>query len=276
MTNIYLSLLLLALPAAAPGFSQNDPLAKLHEEMNLGVQAYQSGQYAAAVQHFKTVLMLDPSDKDAEFQLATSYMIQWVPGANSPENVQNHDLAVEHFKAVLDKDSRNSLALAMLASMAYNAAETVSADAKEPALDEAKKWNERRMAADPNNAESYYYLGVISWSKSFAPIQTAKAAANMPATATGPLADVAVRATLNEKYATTIEEGLDSLNKCLAIDGENDDAMNYMGLLLRNKALLEDAPSTAEADVTQADMWMNKALDTKKTKAARIPASSQE
>ncbi len=142
---------------------------------------------------------------------------------------------------------------------------------KAAALEEAKKWNERRVEVDPKDAEAYYYLGVISWSQVFPAIQAARIKAGMRPDEADPLTDANVRGELEAKYGRTIEDGLDALGKCLEIDKQNEDAMSYMNLLLREKAALEESPDAAKADLAQAEEWTNRALETKKMKAARPP-----
>src|SRR5689334_9914223 len=131
------------------------------DQMNQGVKAYKGNHYADAVKHFKEAVRLDPTNENAQLYLATSYMIQWVPGADSPDNQKNYNMAKQEFDRVLKKDPTNSLALASLASMAYNSASAGTPEQKAAALQEAKKWNERRIEVDPKDAEAYYYLGVI-------------------------------------------------------------------------------------------------------------------
>jgi len=242
---------------------------KSRDEMNQGVQAYKNNHYADAVRHFKEAVALDPTNENAQLYLATSYMIQWVPGADNPDNKMNYDMAQQEFDKVLAKNPSNSLALAMLASMAYNSASAGSPEQKAAALEEAKKWNRRRIEVDPKEGEAYYYLGVIDWAKAFTPIQTARVEQKMRSEDPGPIKDAKVRADLKEKYGQDIDEGIENLKKCLDIDKENEDAMTYMNLLLRKKADLEDSTEAAKADIAQAEDWFNKSLDTKKMKAAR-------
>ena len=142
-------------------------------------------------------------------------------------------------------------------------------------MDEAMQWNKKRIEVDPKDAEAYYYLGVIDWAKAFTPIQTERVNLKMAALDPGPIKDPKVRAALKEKYEASIEDGLENLKKCLAIDTENEDAMSYMNLLLRKKADLEDTPEAAKADIAQAEDWSNKSLDMKKTKAARPQKNTQ-
>ena len=245
------------------------------DEMNKGVQAYKANKYADAVKHFKEATQFDPGNENAQAYLATSYMIQWVPGADSPDNKKNYDSAKQEFDKILKKDPSNSLALASMASMAYNSASTGTPEQKTAFLEEAKKWNERRKEVDPKDAEAYYYLGVIDWAEAFPPIQTARVEQRMKADDPGPIKDTKIRADLKTKYGTQIDQGLTDLKKCLDIDKENEDAMSYVNLLLRKKADLEDSVDASKADITQAEDYSNRSLEMKKTKAAR-PAKKTE
>ncbi len=256
---------------APQGFAQsNDENSLSRAELNRGVEAYKSGHYAEAVQHFEQALKLDPENQNAELYLGTAYLIQWVPGADSAANAQNYDLAQRHFKAVLAKDARNELALAMLASMAYNSAMARNGEEKTAALQEAKRWNERRIEVNPRGGEPYYYIGVIDWATSFTPVSRARTEAKMKPSDRRPLDDSAVRKQLHAQYADIVQEGLSNLEKCLAIDHENEDAMSYVNLLLRVKATLEDDAGAAQTDYAQADVWATKAIETKKKKAAGV------
>ena len=175
----------------------------------------------------------------------------------------------------MQHDPKNQLALASMASMAYNSATTGTPEQKNAALEEAKKWNQRRIEVNPKDSEAYYYLGVINWAQAFTPIQTVRVEQKMKADDPGPIKNPKVRAELKDKYGTKIDEGIEYLKKCLAIDKENEDAMSYMNLLLRKKADLEDTPDASKADIAQAEDWSNKSLEMKKIKASR-PAKKTE
>jgi len=103
---------------------------KSRDQMNQGVQAYKNNHYAEAVRHFNEAVTLDPTNQNAQLYLATSYMIQWVPGADAPDNKKNYDMAKQEFDEVLKKDPSNSLALASMASMAYNSASSGTPEQK--------------------------------------------------------------------------------------------------------------------------------------------------
>ena len=93
-----------------------------NDEMNKGVIAFKNNKYPDAVHHFKEAVRSDPTNTNAQAYLATSYFIQWVPGAESPDNKKNYDMAQTEFKKILQKDPSNEQALASMASMAYNSA----------------------------------------------------------------------------------------------------------------------------------------------------------
>jgi tetratricopeptide (TPR) repeat protein len=186
-------------------------------------------------------------------------------------------MAKQEFQKVLDEDPKDSLALASMAALAFNSAQGsgTNLDQKMAFLQDAAKWNERRIEVDPKNSEAYYYLGVIDWTRAFAPIQTARVDEKMKPDDPGPLKDAKTKEDLKAKYLKDINDGLDDLKKCLQYDKENEDAMSYLNLLLREKAALEDSPDQAKADVAQAEDWSNKSLDMKRIKALR-PAKKTE
>ena len=81
---------------------------------------------------------------------------------------------------------------------------------------------------------------------------------------------------LKEKNTPAITEGIDSLNKAIQLRPDYDDAMAYMNLLIREKADLDDTPEQYKTDTDTADKWVQKALDTKKMKAAKAAAAQQQ
>lgn len=243
------------------------------DNLNKGVQAYKSAKYQEAIDKFKTAISLDPDNPNARLYLATAYMTQWIPGAESPENEQLAANAKKEFLGVLDKDPKDRVALASLASLAYNQSGSLQGDAKNAKLDEARDWNQKLIQADPKNKEAYYSLGVIAWSKWYPVLGKARAELGMKPEDPGPLKDKKVREELKQQYSSVIEDGIQALNKALEIDPEYDDAMAYLNLLIRERADLAESPEQYKADVKIADDWVQKALDTKKKKAARQPGN---
>jgi tetratricopeptide (TPR) repeat protein len=246
---------------------------KSRDQLNRGVSAYKSAKYAEAIDNFKTAIALDPTNPNAKLYLATAYMMQWIPGAESPENVQLANQAKKEFQEVLSNDPKDKVALASLASLAYNQSGSLQGDAKLAKLDEARDWNMKLIQVDPKNKEAYYSLGVISWSKWYPVLGNARAELGMKPEDPGPIKDKKIREELKAKYSGIIEEGIQNLQKALEVDPEYDDAMAYLNLLIRERADLADSSDEYKAQTRIADDWVQKALETKKKKAARQPGS---
>jgi tetratricopeptide (TPR) repeat protein len=244
--------------------------------LNQGVQAYKATHYAEAADFFKRAAALDPTNTTGRLYLAMSYMTQYIPGAESPENMQLAKEAKEEFLKVLDQDKSNSVALESLASLSYNQAQGMpDLDAKFKKLDEAREWYLKLIVADPKNKTGYYSLGVIDWLKAYPVRMTARSALGMKPEEPGPIKDKKVRPELKEKNGAIVEDGIANLQKALNIDPNYDDAMAYMNLLLRERADLEDDKAAYDKDIAEAENWVQKSLDTKKMKAAKAAQATQ-
>ena len=90
------------------------------DQLNKGVAAFKNAQYPEAVEHFKTAVELDPTFTTARLYLATAYMQQYIPGAESPENMQMAKAAYDQFMKVLEQDPKNNVAIASIASLFLN------------------------------------------------------------------------------------------------------------------------------------------------------------
>ena len=239
---------------------------KSRDDLNKGVAAYKNAKYSDAVSFFQEAIELDPKNPNARVYLATAYMMQWIPGAISPENVLFATKAKDEFGKVLNQDANNSVALASLASLAFNEADPLPLDQKMAKLDEAAGWYTKLVTADPKNRDGYYSLGAIAQKKFYPALMTARVEANMKPDEPGPLKDKKAKTELSAKYMPVIDEGVKNLQKALDIDPESDDAMAYMNLLIRERADLADDKDAYKKQVDEADMWLQKALDTKKAK----------
>jgi Tfp pilus assembly protein PilF len=246
---------------------------KSRDRLNRGVQAYKSAKYSDAVDFFKEAVALDPANLNGRLYLATAYMSQYIPGATSPENLQVAKQAKDEFLKVLEKDPNDKTALASLASLSYQQAQgEPDLDTKIKKLDESKEWYLKLIAADPQNKEGFYSLAVIDWVKWYAAWMRSRADLGMKPEEAGPLKDKKVKDQLKDQYSATIEDGIKNLQKALEIDPNYDDAMAYMNLLIRERADLDDSPDQYKKDIDTADSWVQKALDTKKMKAAKEAA----
>jgi tetratricopeptide (TPR) repeat protein len=238
---------------------------RARDQLNKGVAAFKNAQYPEAVEHFKTAVDLDPNFPTARLYLATAYMQQYIPGAESPENKQMADAAHDQFQKVLDQDPKNTVALASIASLYLN----------QKKWDEAEQWYNKLTAVDPKNADAYYSLGFISWSKWYPVYGTARANLGMKQEDPGPIKDKKVKEELKAKWGPGLENGLKALDMALQINPEYDDAMAYENLLIRERADLADSKEEYQQQIKTADEWVAKALAAKKVKAEKKEKSAQ-
>jgi tetratricopeptide (TPR) repeat protein len=246
------------------------------DRINKGIQSYKGARYSDAVEFFKEAVDLDPSNVNGRLYLATAYMSQYIPGADSPDNMQLAKQAKEEFIKVLENHPNDTTALASLASLSYQQAQGMpDLDQKLKKLDDAKEWYLKLISADPQSKEGFYSLAVIDWVKWYAAWMKARADLGMKPEEPGPIKDKKVKADLKDQYSAVIEDGIKNLQKALDIDPNYDDAMAYMNLLIRERADLDENPDDYKKDVETADGWVQKALDTKKMKAAKEAAKTQ-
>lgn len=256
-------------------FSAGCRKLEARDNLNKGVQAFKGAKYADAVEFFKTAIELDPEYPTARLYLATAYMSQYIPGAESPENLAFAKNALDNFELVLKDDPTNSTAVESIASLFYLQAQgTPKLEDKIERLGEAEKWYKRLTEVEPTRKEAWYSLGVIAWARWYPVWMEARTKAGMKPEAPGPLRDRKVREDLRDRYLGMINEGVKNLEKALELDTEYDDAMAYMNLLIRERADLADTQAAHDADIDSADNWMQKALETRKIKAERQPGAS--
>lgn len=234
---------------------------KARDQLNKGVQAYKNAKYEDAIEKFKNAVALDPSLTNARLYLATAYANQFIPGADTPENNRNAEMAIQEFKNVLQTDPQNVTSLKGIASLYFQMKK----------FDEAKDYNRKVMAADPNDPETYYSIAVIDWTETYQPRMEERNKLGLKPEE--PIKDKKVCESLKEKNSAKVQEGMDMLEKAIKLREDYDDAMAYYNLLWREKADLECGdPAARENDLRQADSWVDQTLAAKKRKAEKEEA----
>lgn len=256
-------IVLAAAAALALGSTGCDKL-KARDNLNRGVQSFKNAKYPEAIDYFQKAVQLDPTFTTTHLYLATAYMTQYIPGAESEENQRLAKNAYDEFQTVLKLEPKNELAIASIASLYLN----------QKKLEDAAEWNKKLIAINPQNKDAYYTLGVIAWTQWLVPDREARNKMNMKPEDPGPLKDKKIREELKVKWRPVLDEGVADMQKALDIDKEYDEAMAYMNLLIRYRADLDDTPAEYKKDVDTADGWVQKSLDTKKIKAARMPKNA--
>lgn len=244
---------------------------KARNELNKGVRAFAAADYATAAERFQTALELDPELHDAKTYGAYAYMMQFIPGGSSPENIAMADKAIAGFDEVLAEKPNDKLATTLLASLYFNMKD----------FNKAEEWHRKRIkiledeaAASPAKtvdrvaSESYYTIGVIKWTDSYTPRLAARAELGMKPEDPGPIKDAAKRQQLATELVPKIDDGLQALERALEINPDYADAMAYLNLLYRERADFQDTQEAYEADLAKADEWVQRMLETRKRIAA--------
>jgi tetratricopeptide (TPR) repeat protein len=228
---------------------------RARDQLNKGVVAYKNLQFESAMEHFKNAIQYDPDLKVAKLYLATAYAQQFVPGAEDPDNLRNAQLAINEYQDVLKGDPNNSNSLLGIAYLYMNMKK----------FDEARDYYKKAIAADPNNPEAYYSVGVIDWTAAYKDIGERKARVGLKVDE--PLKGKPVCEEIKAADGPKIEEGLKMLEQAMSRREDYDDAMAYLNLLYRRKADTECGnPDAAIADAKIADDWVNKAMAARKKK----------
>ncbi|HEY4089141.1 MAG TPA: hypothetical protein VGM43_24600 [Bryobacteraceae bacterium] len=245
---------------------------KARDHLNQGVNAFKTGAYSQAADEFRLAIDADPTFGVARVYLATAYEQQWVPGTDTPENNKFWSASMEEFNKVLADDPKNLLATQSVASLYFNRGNTKGPTMADD-MAKAEEWNKKVIALDPKNKQAYYTLGVIPWLNFVTADREARNTLGMRPDEQAPLKPDAkgktLKADLKAKYWQPLTDGIEYEKKALEIDPQYEDAMSYMNLLLRYRADLEDTKDQYTADTKEADVWMNKALETTKAKAAK-------
>jgi len=232
---------------------------KARDQLNKGVQAYKNARYELAIEHFKNAVALDPKLLNARLYLATAYAQRYVPGADTPENNQMGQQAIDEYKKVLQADPSNTNSVKGIASLYFNMKK----------FDQAKEYHEKAKQLDPNDPEEYYSIAVIDWTQSYAPRQEERAKLGLKPDE--PLKDKKVCESLRDRNLAKVDEGIQNLNKALQLRPDYDDAMAYKNLLYREKADMECGdPDARMADLKTADEWQDKTMATRKQKAEKL------
>src|SRR6266581_6120080 len=229
---------------------------RARDQLNKGVASYKNAKYEQAIEHFKNAVDLDPSLQNAKIYLATAYLAQYIPGVDSPENLQNANAAINQYKSVLEKDPRNVNSIKGIAYLYLQMKK----------FDDAKKYYRKAVDLDPNDPEAYYSVGMIDWTQAY---QTRTEARNkLGMRPDEALKDKKVCAQLRDQDGQVIQDGLDNLNKAIQLRPDYDDAMAYLNLVYRERADREcDTPEQSAADTKSANEWSDKVMEVRKVRS---------
>jgi len=262
--------LLIAAAVAASGCTR----LRARDQLNKGVANFREGHYDAAVENFKQSKDLDPELLNARVYLATAYAAQYIPGAPSDENVRVGEQAVAEFQDVLTHDSSNISAIDGLGSILFQMAGTPFQPER---FEESKKYHVQHISLNPNDAEPYYWVGVINWTLARRANDELRQAYNVENPRKqikdpDPLPDK-LRTQFTEQQGAMVDEAMQMLDKAVQVRPEYADAIAYKSLVLRMKADMADATTRASLE-KEADDLLGQVKTIKTREAAEKAAKT--
>lgn len=228
-------------------------------EMKDAETAYNSGDFRSAALHFENTVKLDPANTKAKLFLANALMREYYAEDGRPGSPLLAR-ARQQYQGVLAYDPGNKQAMQGIMALAINTG--TPAEGRQMAL--------RLVETDPADKAGYYTVGVMDWAIVYPEYQKAKQAAGGKPEDYA-VTDATLRRNLRHQYLPRVEEGMQMLEKALALDGSYDDAMAYLNLHYRLKAAMTDNSAEASEMIAKADEWVGKALAARKEHGKNPP-----
>jgi tetratricopeptide (TPR) repeat protein len=263
------------LTVAVLGLGGCDKL-KARDQLQQGMQAFKAGQTDAAIENFKKAKDLDPNLLMAKLYLGTAYQTSYIPGATSDENQRMGAQALSEYQDVLRVDPKNLDAIDRIGAL-LNAMASVPFSADK--LNESKTYWQKHISLKPDDADPYYWIGVIDWKLAYNTDMTMRATYNrVPANYKKQVKDdQTLPAELRDKFAAeqsnTVDEGLAALKKATELRQDYDDAIAYQSLMDRQKADMTSDPAQKDQLLKEADTLMDQVKQIKQKKAAAQPGA---
>lgn len=265
---------LMAVAALGGGLLALAGCAKLEarNDLNKGVQAFKSAQFDAAEGYFKSAIKLDPTFINAKLYLATAYQSQFVPGADSPDNIQLGDEAAQVYREVLKQDPNNSNAVAGLASLYFNMKK----------MNQARQWDMKLIQLEPKNPTPYYSIGVIAWTETYTAnnnLRKQLGTTNQSEPLVGAKPKRKAIEACKQLASTSvpeIQDGLAHLRQSMDLRKNYANAMTYANLLWRQQADMACGDKTErDQALAEADEWVAKSLAARKLQAAEAAKAAE-
>jgi tetratricopeptide (TPR) repeat protein len=243
--------------------AQDDPKVAARTELNAGVQAFRQANYEDAVGHFEQAVALDPESVTAHLYLATTYAQMFVPGVDTPENVVWATKALNEYREVLQLKPSDVISLKGIGFLEMQLKN----------FDLAKESYLKAIAADPNDPELFYSVGVMDWSMAYRAIAAEKT--KLPAKSQDSLFLSRACADARTAVLANVNDGLAMLTKAVSLREDYDDAMVYLNLLYRLLADVDCGNKEAHAaDLKKANEWTDMAMAARKKKADAAAAAA--
>lgn len=252
--------------------------------MKKGHELYKAQKYDEAIKKYKEILVMDPNNYTATYQIAMSNLAMYHPGSAHEKDKEYANQSIQFLEKLMtmqapDKETQERVVkyyLSLLSSaemsdkaIAFmekelakdpNNVDTVlqlaNLYAKKGDFPNAWKHFTRRAELDPKNKEAWYTVGVVAWERSYKGKETVSDA---------------------EREQTLIPQGLAAFDKAIALDADYFDALVYANLLYREKATMlgrqnrleeaQEAMTTANTFKDRAQAARKKQMEAEKAKS---------
>jgi len=199
-----------------------------------GTEALGKARYSEAISAFQKASDANPRSPVPHIYLAIGWFQQYIPGAASADNADRGRQAETELRRALDLDPKSWMAAVMLGQLAFS----------ERRLEEAREWYRKASAVEPRNADTWCVLGAIAWWQWLRQGQPA--------------------------HQPVLEEAISDFEKSVGLDPVHEVAMQYLSLLLRERAGTRDRDEEKRKDLAAAERWLEKSSD---ARAEKLQAS---
>jgi tetratricopeptide (TPR) repeat protein len=250
---------------AIAGVAQDEAKASARNEVSEGVDAFRQAHYEDAIARFKQAVAFDPDLVVARMYLAATYLQEFQPGVDTPENVILATSALEQYSEILRSNPSD---VASLKGLAYLKLQLNN-------FDEAKQTYAKAIALDPTDPELLYAAAVANWSNANGGIEAEKAKLDAETEYSLILSDACPDA--RTRFLPEIDSAIAMLNKAISLRKDYIDAMTYMDMLYRSRAELEcGSKKNFKADIKQSNEWADRAAAARKKQAEAAEKDNQE
>jgi tetratricopeptide (TPR) repeat protein len=246
------SLLALAVGAQTQQQTWGDALPETHATMEAGVESFKAGRYEDAVASFRKAVQLEPGNEFTHLYLGTAYAYQVVPSLLTPENLQLATSALAEFDVVLKIHPNDLSAIKQEATIYRNIQR----------YDEAKRWEQRVITIEPNDAEAFYLIGTIDWGQAYKNTVEILSTEGLKDDRMGNVKlSYGACEKMHEENADLVDDGIANLTRAIELNPNYSDAMQYLQLTYERHADFACGDAAAlSADLKLVDEWNTKAM----------------
>lgn len=227
-------------------------------ELRRSENAYRLRNYELAMALLEKAASADAHKPSAYLCRAEATMRRTTWMSTGPLDSSSAQRAIADYRLVLAAEPDNVQALKGAAQLLLRIQR----------LDEARSYYLRVAELRPTDAETFYGLGAISWSRAYQ--QRMTLAANLGRHANDPLVDLPQCRQLKAAVEQQVDDALRFLQKALSLDGSRSETMAYLNLAYRERAQIQCGDHAAYArDISEADKWVDKTMEAMKAKASQ-------